>query len=89
MENEWSPDYVQSRTRETDTNGVRSLSGIVLGSRILTEYRHAHNTANHPLQATFKDTLGAEGVLPSRQIEGFLRDFKQFACILPSGQIES
>ena len=33
--------------------------------------------------------LGAEGVLPGRQIEGFLRDFKQFACILPSRQIES
>ena len=34
-------------------------------------------------------TLGAEGVLPGREIEGFLRDFKQFARILPSGQIES
>ena len=35
------------------------------------------------------NSLGAEGVLPGRQIEGFLRDFKQFAHILPSRQIES
>ena len=33
--------------------------------------------------------LGAEGVLPDRQIEGFFWDFKQFARILPSRQIES
>jgi len=35
------------------------------------------------------ETLGAEGVLPSRQIESFLRDFKQFTHTIPSGQIES
>ena len=32
-------------------------------------------------------TLGAEGVLPSRQIESFLRVFKQFAHTLPSRQV--
>ena len=32
-------------------------------------------------------TLGAEGVIPSRQIEGFLRDFKQFTHNIPSGKI--
>ena len=31
--------------------------------------------------------LGAEGVLPSRQIESFLRVFKQFAHTLPSRQV--
>ena len=31
-----------------------------------------------------KPTLGAEGVLPSRQIESFLRVFKQFTHNLPS-----
>jgi len=30
-------------------------------------------------------TLGAEGVLPGRQIESFLRVFKQFTPILPRG----
>jgi hypothetical protein len=29
-------------------------------------------------------TLGARGVLPCRQIERFLRDFKQFTPTLPS-----
>ena len=32
-------------------------------------------------------SLGAEGVIPSRQIEGFLRDFKQFTHNIPSGKI--
>ena len=32
-------------------------------------------------------SLGAEGVLPSRQIESFLRVFKQFAHTLPSRQV--
>ena len=32
-------------------------------------------------------TLGAGGVLPSRQIESFLRVFKQFAHTLPSRQV--
>ena len=31
--------------------------------------------------------LGAEGVIPSRQIESFLRDFKQFTHNIPSGKI--
>ena len=31
--------------------------------------------------------LGAEGVLPSRQIESFLRVFKQFTHTLPSRQV--
>jgi len=31
--------------------------------------------------------LGAEGVIPSRQIGGFLRDFKQFTHNIPSGKI--
>ena len=31
--------------------------------------------------------LGAEGVIPSRQIEGFLRDFKQYTHNIPKGQI--
>ena len=30
-------------------------------------------------------TLGAEGVLPGRQIESFLRVFKQFTLNLPRG----
>ena len=34
-----------------------------------------------------RDALGAEGVLPSRQIESFLRVFKQFAHTLPSRQV--
>ena len=33
--------------------------------------------------------LGAEGVLPSRQIESFLRVFKQFTHNLPSRQVVS
>ena len=32
------------------------------------------------------DTLGAEGVLPDRHIENFLRIFKQFTHTLPRGQ---
>ena len=32
-------------------------------------------------------SLGAEGVLPSREIESFLRVFKQFAHTLPSRQV--
>ena len=32
-------------------------------------------------------SLGAEGVLPSRQIESFLRVFKQFTQTLPSRQV--
>ena len=32
-------------------------------------------------------TLGAEGVLPSRHIESFLRVFKQFTHTLPSRQV--
>ena len=32
-------------------------------------------------------SLGAEGVIPSRQIESFLRDFKQFTHNIPSGKI--
>ena len=32
-----------------------------------------------------EDTLGAEGVLPGRQIESFLRVFKQFTLNLPRG----
>ena len=35
------------------------------------------------------DSLGAEGVLPSRQIESFLRVFKQFTPNLPSRQVVS
>ena len=35
------------------------------------------------------DTLGAEGVLPSRQIESFLRVFIQFTHNLPSRQVVS
>ena len=34
-------------------------------------------------------TLGTEGVLPSRQIESFLRVFKQFTHNLPSRQVVS
>ena len=34
-----------------------------------------------------KQALGAEGVLSSRQIESFLRVFKQFAHTLPSRQV--
>ena len=34
-------------------------------------------------------TLGAEGVLPSRQIESFLRVFKQLTHNLPSRQVVS
>jgi len=34
-----------------------------------------------------RETLGAEGVISSRQIEGFLRDFKQFTHNIPSGKI--
>ena len=34
-------------------------------------------------------SLGAEGVLPGRLIEGFLRDIKQLTHNLPSGLIES
>ena len=33
------------------------------------------------------DTLGAEGVLPSKHIESFLRVFKQFTQNLPSRQV--
>ena len=40
---------------------------------------------NSPIHPHF--TLGAEGVLPSRQIESFLRVFKQFAHTLPSRQV--
>ena len=38
--------------------------------------------SDNPMQ-----TLGAEGVIPSRQIESFLRDFKQFTHNIPSGKI--
>ena len=40
----------------------------------------AHNGRN-------EITLGAEGVLPSRQIESFLRVFKQFTHNLPSRHV--
>ena len=33
------------------------------------------------------DTLGAEGVLPGRHIESFLRVFKQFTHTIPRGQM--
>ena len=35
------------------------------------------------------EALGAEGVLPSRHIEGFLRVFKQLTHNLPSRQVVS
>jgi hypothetical protein len=34
-------------------------------------------------------SLGAEGVLPGRHIESLLRVFKQFAHLIPSGQMLS
>jgi len=40
-----------------------------------------------PEVAVYILTLGAEGVIPSRQIESFLRDFKQFTHNIPSGKI--
>ena len=51
------------------------------------------NKAHREMLAAFKvahqekRTLGAEGVLPSRQIESFLRVFKQFTHTLPSRQV--
>ena len=33
------------------------------------------------------DTLGTEGVIPSKQIESFLKDFEQFIHNLFSGKI--
>ena len=38
-------------------------------------------------KAVSRLTLGTEGVIPSRQIESFLRDFKQFTHNIPSRKI--
>src|SRR5258707_7716492 len=43
------------------------------------------NASRCQATCTWSLTLGAEGVLPGRHIESFLRVFKQFTHSLPSG----
>ena len=48
-----------------------------------------HTFGGDGLQNFIRDhqALGAEGVIPSKQIKSFLRDFKQFTHNIPSGKI--
>ena len=61
------------------------LKGVAIRDVVIS-YDIACKWSIHHLDH-FSKTLGAEGVLPSRQIESFLRVFKQFAHTLPSRQV--
>ena len=59
-----------------------------LVSQLLRWVTALEGRQEHPIEVVDdSEALGAEGVIPSRQIEGFLRDFKQFTHNMPSGQI--
>ena len=71
-------------------HGGFSSHGIPFFVNALLCFIHLHRVGKllgRKSDASENLALGAEGVIPSRQIEGFLRDFKQFTHNIPSGQI--
>ena len=62
----------------TFRNGQRRSGSWGVISFLQSSYSNSAATA-------LEYSLGADPYLPSRYIEGFLRDFKQFACNIPRG----
>ena len=66
--------------------GLASLDGCV---KLFREAGEVLAGSAGTRQQCMAQSLGAEGVLPSRQIESFWRVFKQFTHNLPSRQVVS
>ena len=71
-------------TTSTSTIGVFNNEAHAEG---VCSLHVAHVADHHWSLLDYNQALGAEGVIPNRQIKSFLRDFQQFTHNIPSGKI--